>query len=46
MALGMGVGIALGAAFGTMMDDLALGMGVGIALGAAFGAGFAAQDDD
>lgn len=31
----MGVGIALGAAFGIALDQLALGMGVGIALGAA-----------
>jgi hypothetical protein len=34
-AVWMGVGIALGAAFGIALDNLALGMGVGIALGAA-----------
>lgn len=38
MPIGMGVGIALGTAFGVATDNLALGLGVGVALGAGFGA--------
>jgi hypothetical protein len=34
-AVWMGVGIALGAAFGIALDNLAIGMGIGVALGAA-----------
>jgi transketolase N-terminal domain/subunit len=40
MGLGIGVGMALGAAFGLLFfDNLALGMGLGIALGVAICAG-------
>ena len=40
MGLGIGVGMALGAAFELLFfDNLALGMGLGIALGVAIGAG-------
>lgn len=33
----IGVGLALGAAFGLLMDNLAMGIAIGLALGVAFG---------
>jgi hypothetical protein len=38
MATWMAIGIVLGAAWGTAMDNLALGLGLGIALGAGIAA--------
>ena len=35
-----GIGIALGAAIGIALDNLALGIGIDIAVGAALGAGW------
>jgi hypothetical protein len=36
----MAIGIGVGAAFGTAMDDMALGVGFGAAIGAGVGAAF------
>jgi hypothetical protein len=45
VAIGAGVGIAIGAALGlTVFDNLAIGLGVGVALGTAIGAGASTRD--
>lgn len=45
LALGIGVGLAIGASLGVATDDVGLwlpvGLGIGVALGAAFSAGLA-----
>ena len=42
----MGLGIAIGAGLGSLLDNLALGIAMGTGVEMAIGAGLAARDED